>query len=810
MSRNTSNTQRSDEFLTGLQAWVDEAPEGERISRAEAMMRIVEAKENSPGWLSLKSLGLSSLPKEIWNLTDLKILHLNNNQLSTLPAGIGNLTDLKHLYLNNNQLTAISEQIGNLTALESLYLEGNKLNSIPYSIIETRAARSLIILEENLISADEVLRLKTLANQNNVVLGIRNQLSAAGQQATTNEIFSRASFEEEKEPQTSMSRNTNNAQRPDEFLAGLQAWVDEAPEGERDSRIDAMRRIVAVNNSGGDSLSLEDLELSSLPKEIWNLTALKVLNLAGNELNTIPAEIGNLTALEVLDLFANELNTIPPQIGGLTALRELRLEANQLNTVPPQIENLTALTYLDLSGNQLNTIPAEIGGLIALEVLCLYDNQLNTIPPQIGGLTALRELNLAGNQLNTIPPQIGNLPALEVLYLFSNQLTTIPEYLLTREVPEEGFTIDLRGNPIELDEANRLGLLARNHDVTLDFDMFLDSDTRLYLGVPPDAERQDTISAITDEILSRASFGVEREELRSFLESTSSNFQMFLAECPRTQGWRSRREEMTGCLFEIVKKMNQSEAVKTKCESLAETAFGTCGDRVALAFVQMQLSLNLPNKKLEEMSVREVYDYAKQESVIKFLSEKSEAKVEHLKDEGIRCDEIETHLAYLQIGPDLGLDLKANGMLYQRCSHVTPAELEATKAEFLALDRERLIAEHIYEDGQLRLHPVVQGIIADVADKVGGFGEEKKGESDEKYVRRMNTLQALVARTAISRIQEVIAAETRSAGEQSAPEGFVDRLRSTVAATAAPSGSIASSDATGPLAEATTRGTGRS
>ena len=42
------------------------------------------------------------LPKEIWQLTNLKILNCSSNQITELPKEIGQLTNLKDLYCNNN------------------------------------------------------------------------------------------------------------------------------------------------------------------------------------------------------------------------------------------------------------------------------------------------------------------------------------------------------------------------------------------------------------------------------------------------------------------------------------------------------------------------------------------------------------------------------------------------------------------------------------------------------------------------------------------------------------------------------------
>ena len=104
-----------DDFVTGLQAWVNSAEPGEL--RAEAMQRIIDAKRNGSTKLSLAGLGLSSIPEQIGDLTALEYLYLGNNQLTTIPEQIGNLTALTSLDFCFNQLTTIPERIGNLTAL---------------------------------------------------------------------------------------------------------------------------------------------------------------------------------------------------------------------------------------------------------------------------------------------------------------------------------------------------------------------------------------------------------------------------------------------------------------------------------------------------------------------------------------------------------------------------------------------------------------------------------------------------------------------------------------------------------------------
>ena len=214
-------------------------------------------------------------------------------------------------------------------------------------------------------------------------------------------------------------------------------WLTNAPLREwYGVNIDSAGRVVSVE------LSDNGLR-NSIPPEIGDLTALKVLDIDDNCLSgPIAPAIGNLAALESLSVSYTGLDyrgrercvltgPIPPEIGKLTALRELHLYGNHLSgPIPREIGNLVSLESLNLEDNRLSgPIPPEIGNLAALEWLNLsHDRRTGTltgpIPPEIGKLTALKGLYLYGNALGgPIPPEIGNLSALEYLWLSTNRIS---------------------------------------------------------------------------------------------------------------------------------------------------------------------------------------------------------------------------------------------------------------------------------------------------------------------------------------------------------------------------------------------------
>jgi hypothetical protein len=508
------------------------------------------------------------------------------------------------------------------------------------------------------------------------------------------------------------------------FVTGLKTWAKDPDclEEERESRKAAIEIIINTKKNETDILSLEGFGLSSLPEQIAELDFLKELQLSENNLSSIPDWISNLVSLKVLDLSDNQIQTIPPEIGNLTSLESLHLGGNRIETIPPELGKLISLESLHLGGNQIETIPPEIGNLVALQALDLQDNRINTLIDEIENLNCLIDLNLS-----------------------SNELSTILESLLTSPA---GFhrTIRLEDNSISPEEAARLSELAlAGGGVTLIISIQDQQDIT-------EDQQQELANSIIGRILLKAP-EEKKEELKILLDSEQlPNFKLFLAVCPRTEAWKSHEPEMTQCLFEVVNKMSESEAIKIKCETLAETGLGSCGDRVGLTFVQMQLALNLSDKKVMYMNPQEVYDYAKQESVIKFLSDKAETRIKKMRTEGGVLDVIETHLAYLQIGSDLGLNLRANGMLYPKSSNVTADDLESAKAEFQALDLHLQTAKHLYEDGMLRTHPFVQGVITEVGGREKFYVGQKEGENEYEYMARAQALRKLIEEAAIIEI----------------------------------------------------------
>lgn len=75
-----------------------------------------------------------NLSPQLWSLTHLTSLYLNDNCLTRLPSDICKLTSLQHLDLSTNKLRSLPPEIGDLIMLRELLLNNNILRCLPYEL----------------------------------------------------------------------------------------------------------------------------------------------------------------------------------------------------------------------------------------------------------------------------------------------------------------------------------------------------------------------------------------------------------------------------------------------------------------------------------------------------------------------------------------------------------------------------------------------------------------------------------------------------------------------------------------------------
>ena len=105
--------------------------------------------------LDLRDNNISSLSESISQLTNLVALDLGNNKLMALPESLSQLTNLTTLDLRHNQLTRLPESFGKLTNLTTLYLSDNHLKTLPESFTQLRNLTTLVLNDNQLTALPE-------------------------------------------------------------------------------------------------------------------------------------------------------------------------------------------------------------------------------------------------------------------------------------------------------------------------------------------------------------------------------------------------------------------------------------------------------------------------------------------------------------------------------------------------------------------------------------------------------------------------------------------------------------------------------
>ncbi|WP_108807562.1 DUF4132 domain-containing protein [Aquimarina spinulae] len=170
---------------------------------------------------------------------------------------------------------------------------------------------------------------------------------------------------------------------------------------------------------------------------ICKCTGLEELRISGFEDN-IPKEIGNLTNLRILDIEGDYFQKvkIPDTIMELKNLEELSIRSANYSSIS-KIDQLSKLTILKLDGlPNIEGLPVSIGKLSQLKLLVFKSNRTETygaplpqapiISKEIGDLTALESLDLSGNCLTALPTEIGKLKNLTELKLNVNHFDHFP------------------------------------------------------------------------------------------------------------------------------------------------------------------------------------------------------------------------------------------------------------------------------------------------------------------------------------------------------------------------------------------------
>ncbi|WP_417888159.1 COR domain-containing protein [Zunongwangia sp.] len=116
-----------------------------------------------------------------------------------------------------------------------------------------------------------------------------------------------------------------------------------------DDRLEEKQLATIDKDNKVTELYLNGINLTKIPKEVFNLKHLNRLDIVNNSLSEIPIKLAELNKLNILYLFRNEIKEIPEEVLFMKSLKSMDIHSNPLNSIPLEVleskrrNNLTAI-----------------------------------------------------------------------------------------------------------------------------------------------------------------------------------------------------------------------------------------------------------------------------------------------------------------------------------------------------------------------------------------------------------------------------------------------------------------------------------
>lgn len=327
----------------GLQKALKRGIEGLRSwhLQLEALARIQAAKANQSDTLDLADLGLTTLPKALYDLTGLRVLILGHeqphpqhpNQLQDLSKAFTQLQSLEVLRAPHNAFAGFPEELMALPLLREIDLSHNALSTLP------RTLTTLTHLTILRLSANPLTELP---------------------------------LELAQLPQLAEIHVDGIPLPPEQVCVATQPWPEARLALANALVQDRIARAAARNWA---RLDLSDCLLRQLPDSLWALTSLKQLDLRHNQLSTLPEAVAQLTQLQTLHLDHNALQDLPRSLADSPTLQEVTCTHNPLSLLPASCQQAPwAFTQLWLAQQALNERLQLLHDNTPTEALPLYND----------------------------------------------------------------------------------------------------------------------------------------------------------------------------------------------------------------------------------------------------------------------------------------------------------------------------------------------------------------------------------------------------------------------------------------------------
>lgn len=406
----------------------------------------------------------------------------------------------------------------------------------------------------------------------------------------------------------------------------LRDWANQGGESQRNART-VVRELfnAAWRRDDPYSLTLQDLELDTLPSLPARFDHITTLNIRAIGIRQIPSDffqsfpslrvlrltqnpeldfeglfqaLAATPQLEVLDLGNNQLNSLTEvmrhRLGGLTRLRRLSLRLNRLQLAEADLQTLARLPleYLDLENNHIalsEALAARFADLRSLRHLRLTNNPLGQAP-DVTGLTFLANLQLRNCGLREWPRGLTSLmtstaPQLRHLSLSYNPIGEVPDldqvlaspFAEALRTPGRDSFWDFNENNLDAASNRRLrtaGVEVHGADQLSD----ISEDFWLVDASPEQAQLWDALFE-----------GDANRHLREVVERVA-----------RSQQAERNLRALTQQVWQLLEQAGRDEALRTHLDNVAQDYPPTCGDAGTDAFSALELEAQVFRQVAEE------------------------------------------------------------------------------------------------------------------------------------------------------------------------------------------------------------------
>jgi len=633
---------------------------------------------------------------------NLEVLDLSGSPINYFEdtPNIGNVR-LRYLGLDRTGLVDWPAWLNSqsLTTIDHLSLRDNALTSVPDELAlapRTAQPRRRISLQGNLLSRRTILTL--LADQPSEA----RQFDMAFDTPPSIQQSVQA-YRRDQQEVLAIFDNWANASSSSNPLSE-QATVARRQIGE------AWLAFMRADFLGATGpLQLTDISLANFPPQLpphlyARVRELQLLRMTATreQLNRL---LGHFTQLEALTLDGHVAPTgaLPNLLASLPDLQHLtiRIEGGQIDDqAMAMFARMPQLESLNLEGNRL---------------AASFDNEnLQTLSDHLTRLT------LSNTGLHAWPAWVETLLPLDILDLDDNQIVNLPDNILYNPRNDHAHTeISLRGNPLSDFTMSRAhGSEARNrsysflmdlpdeilqehwrerHDSDSESD---DSDDDDSVGSgdhghahSPALEPEMDAPDVDDWLLASVE---ENEAHRTVWETLQQGGEApalleLVGRLVHTASYRTlgTRADFVARVWRILEVAGNSAEERALFNGMAHAGverngqglYQTCHDGAWLVFNQMEI------KVFTEQALKALPEQSRGQALYRLVLRlyRLEAVETIARERAGTRDEAEVRMAYkLNLAEALELPLAPKKMLYQACANVSPAELDAARAQVLA------------------------------------------------------------------------------------------------------------------------------